>query len=294
MIVTGNPVNRQLHLRTLPPDKIQEGVSSFWGWLLPEPFHIIDRFINIWGILLAIFLTVYILAAIVSLLAILNKKELRLDPSCQLGWLVCLEGVVYLTVLVITILFIDASVNFETRILMPVFNLLLLLFTAGIVWLWRRGKGLKVLAVFLVMAVSVSFSEDTVDTVREWRLHSQGFANESWVKSATIETVKRLPEVIIYTNRPQAINLFTGRGSYILLSPINPATQLPREQYASEREEIRQSVLDGKTVLVIFSYKDLIQESENSWVLDLTAGLPVLNQYEADTIFGNVPLIQSK
>ena len=55
MIVTGNPVNRQLHLRTLPPDKIQEGVSSFWGWLLPEPFHIIDRFINIWAILLAIF-----------------------------------------------------------------------------------------------------------------------------------------------------------------------------------------------------------------------------------------------
>lgn len=290
MSITGNPVNRQFRLRSLTVDKVHEGIASFWGWLLPEPYQIIDRFINLWGILLAVLLAIYLAVVGAVLIYSLRRNSLQKRPSFRLGWLLALQGIVYLTILAITILFVDASVNFETRILMPVFNLLTLLFVAGMVWLWRRGGGLRVVALLLTAGLALSFAEDTQDTVRLWRLHGQGFAHESWSESRTIETVKRLPDVDIFTNRPQALNLLAGRGSYILLSPINPATQLPREDYQAEQARIRQSVKDGKTVLVIFGYQDLALESENTWMAALTEGLPVLLDYERDVIFGNVTL----
>ncbi|NPV76161.1 MAG: hypothetical protein HPY59_07270 [Anaerolineae bacterium] len=290
MLVTGNPVNRQFRLRSLTVDKVHEGIASFWGWLLPEPYQIIDRFISLWGILLAVLLTMYLAVVGIVLIYALRRNSLQKQPSFRLGWLLALQGIVYLTTLTVTIFFVDASVNFETRILMPVFNLLTLLFVAGMVWLWRRGRGLRVVALLLTVGLAFSFAEDTQDTVRLWRLHGQGFAHESWSESLTIETVKRLPDVDIFTNRPQAINLLAGRGSYILLSPINPATQLPREDYQAEQARIRQSVQDGKTVLVIFGYRDLALESENAWMVALTEGLPVLLEYERDVIFGNVTL----
>lgn len=290
MTVTGNPVNRQFRLRSLTIDKIHEGIASFWGWLLPEPYQIIDRFINLWGILLAVLLLVYLAVVGGVLIYSLKSNSLRKQPSFRLGWLLALQGIVYLIILTITILFVDASVNFETRILMPVFNLLTLLFVMGMVWLWRRGGGLRIVSLLLTVGLALSFAEDTQDSIRLWRLHGQGFAHESWSESLTIETVKRLPEVDIFTNRPQALNLLAGRGSYILLSPINPATQLPRENYQAEQARLRQSVKDGKTVLVIFGYQDLMLEPENAWMTALTEELPVLLEFEQDVIFGNVPL----
>lgn len=290
MIVTGNPVNRQFRLRLLSLDKVHEGIASFWGWLLPEPYQIINRFINLWGALLVIFLAVYLVAVAAVLIYFMREDSPREKPSLRLGWLLGVQGIVYLAILTGTILFVDASVNFETRILMPVFNLLTLLFVAGVVWLWRRGGGLRVTALILTIGLALSLAEDTQDTVRLWRLHGQGFAHESWVVSRTVETVRRLPEVDIFTNRPQALNLLAGRGSYILLSPINPATQLPRDDYQAEQARLHQSVQDGKTVLVIFGYQDLAREPENTWMITLTEGLPVLLEYESDVIFGDVSL----
>ncbi len=151
---------------------------------------------------------------------------------------------------------------------------------------------MTVLVIVLVIGLSLSFAEDTLDTVRQWRQQGQGFAHESWTTSQTIELLKQLPKVNIFTNRPQAVNLLAQRGAYILLSPVNAATQLPREGYQEEQARIRQMVMDGKAVIVIFGFHDLVQDTENSWMLELTAGLPVLFEYEKDIVFGNLTLIQ--
>lgn len=288
-LVTGNPLNRQLMLRSLAPDKIHEGIASFWGWLLPEPYQIIERFINLWGVLLVVFLLVYLTGTVGAWMLAFRRKELRSNPSFRLGWILALQGLVYLALLAFTILFVDASVNFETRILMPVFNLLLLLFVAFLAWLWqRRAAYARILTLFLVLALAISFAEDTLDTVRQWRVQGQGFAHESWSNSQTIELVNKLTEVEIYTNRPQAITLLASRGAYISLSPINPATQQPRPDYLAEQARIRSQVLEGKAVLVLFGYQDLIQDEDNSWIVELTNDLPVLLEYEKDVVFGMV------
>jgi len=147
--------------------------------------------------------------------------------------------------------------------------------------------------IVLVVGLSLSFAEDTLDTIRQWRQQGQGFAHESWTTSQTIELIKQLPKVNIFTNRPQAVNLLAQRGAYILLSPVNAATQLPREGYQEELTRIRQMVIEGKAVIVIFGYQDLIHEAENSWMLELTKGLPVLFEYDRDVVFGDLTLIQS-
>lgn len=293
LVVAGNPTNRQFMLRTLAADKIQEGITSFWGWLLPEPYQIISRFIGFWGIALAIFLILFAGGFIYAVWLALKKMEIREHQSFQAGWLLGLQSLIYLITLAVTILFIDSSVNFETRVLMPAYVLWLLLLVAFLAWLWRRRRWVvNALVILLVVGLSLSFAEDTLDTVRQWRQQGQGFAHESWRTSQTIELLKQLPKVNIFTNRPQAVNLLAQRGAYILLSPVNAATQLPREGYQEEQARIRQMVMEGKAVIVIFGFHDLIQDAENSWMLELTAGLPVLFEYEKDIVFGNLTRIQ--
>ncbi|MEJ5201584.1 MAG: glycosyltransferase family 39 protein [Anaerolineales bacterium] len=292
-VVAGNPTNRQFMLRTLAADKIQEGITSFWGWLLPEPYQIISRFIDFWGIALIIFLILFTGGFMYAVWLALKKLELRGHKDFQASWLLGLQSLIYLITLAVTILFIDSSVNFETRVLMPAYVLWLLLFVALLAWLWRfKHWATTVLALVLVVGLSLSFAEDTLDTIRQWRQQGQGFAHESWTTSQTIEMTKQLPKVNIFTNRPQAVNLLAQRGAYILLSPVNAATQLPREGYQEEQARIRQMVVEGKAVVVIFGFQDLIQDAENSWMLELTAGLPVLFEYEKDIVFGNLTLIQ--
>lgn len=293
LLVTGNSTNRQFMLRTLAFDKVQEGIISFWGWLLPEPFQIITRYINFWGIALISILILLIAGFCYTVWLLLKKAQLREQSGFRANWLLALQSLVYLVTLATTILFIDSSVNFETRVLMPAYVLFLLLFVSFLAWLWRSYRRLTAaLVIVLVLGVSLSFAEDTLDTVRQWRQQGQGFAHESWTTSQTIALIKRLPKVNIFTNRPQAVNLLAQRGAYILLSPINAATQLPREGYQDEQARIRQMVMDGKAVIVIFDYQDLVRDIENFWMLDLTTGLPVLFEYDGDVVFGSLILIQ--
>ena len=293
-LVAGNLTNRQFMLRSLAADKIQEGITSFWGWLLPEPYQLIERYMVFWGVALVIFLIVFAGGFVYAFWLLLKKEELREQNGFRAGWLLALQSIIYLITLATTILLIDSSVNFETRVLMPAYLLLLLLFVAFLAWLWRRRRWVTTtLLIVLVVGLSLSFAEETLDTIRQWRQQGQGFAHESWTTSQTIELIKQLPKVNIFTNRPQAVNLLAQRGAYILLSPVNAATQLPREGYQEELTRIRQMVIEGKAVIVIFGYQDLIHEAENSWMLELTKGLPVLFEYDRDVVFGDLTLIQS-
>ena len=73
-----------------------------------------------------------------------------------------------------------------------------------------------------------------------------------------------------------------------MLSPINPATGLPREEYPDFVDTVRERVLDGRGLLVIFDY-DLLMDipEERIWISQITDGLPVLNEYPEGIIFGN-------
>lgn len=287
ILQTGSATNRQSMWHVIPSDAIQEGVLSFWSWLLPERYNLIERFLSFWQVLLFVLLGVsFLLIITLSVRYWINK--IKPDLQKQVFWIISLQAATYLVLLVFTIAYLDASVNFEDRILMPAYNMLLILIVAGIHWLWMKKKWLfKAAAIGITLALMLSFVEDTMDTVKLNRSQGQGFANEYWTESQTMAELAKYPDLVVYTNRPRAVNLFLDRGAYILPSRMNPSTGLPWADYEKTVGTIRQRVLDGKALLVVFDYESAIGDAEGQALMhDLTNGLPMLAEYSDGIIFG--------
>ncbi len=290
ILQTGSATNRQSMWHVIPGEAIQEGVLSFWSWLLPERYNLIERFIGFWQVLLFVLMAVFLLLIIfLSVRFWVSKNKPGLQT--QITWVIGMQAAVYLVLLVITIAYLDASVNFEDRILMPMYNMLLLLILAGLYWLWKRKKWIfKAAAVVITLALMLSFVEDTMDTVKLNRSQGQGFANEYWTESQTMAELAKHPDMVVYTNRPRAVNLFLDRGAYILPSRLNPSTGLPWADYEKTVGTIRQRVLDGKALLAVFDYESAMSDEDGQALMhDLTEGLPLLVEYSDGIIFGYDP-----
>jgi hypothetical protein len=116
---------------------------------------------------------------------------------------------------------------------------------------------LVILLVVFVMGLSV-YNE--VQTVRLLHRGGQVYASWRWRESEAIAFLRELPsDVIIHTNQPGVVYLYTGRPSTIF--PEEPAI-----------EAVRQNVLAGKAVLAFFrDYKAGVDTLKNYQIL--SAGL---------------------
>jgi hypothetical protein len=288
-LVSSNVGNRMVAYHPIPMDKFQEGVLNFWSWLLPERGGLIENHLNLWGVVLAVILLAWLAAVLFALVVILRSKVDGSSEQVQTSWAFAVEGWVYLAVLVLTLTFVDASPIFEHRILSPFYICVLVLGSAALAWIWLQKPPVgRIIAAVLALGLMVSFAEDSMDSIHLLHQDGQGFAKSDWLESPTIAAVNKLPETQIYTNRNTALYILTNRPAYVLPSPTNPATQQPREGYAEDVAAIRQQVLDGKAVLVIFGYRTLDADliGGHDWMQDLTKDLPVIEAFDDDAIFG--------
>jgi len=287
-LVSDNPANRQLVYHPIPAYKINEGLENFWGWLLPERGNLVGRFLPFLGILLIVGL-IFLFALTVTCFIRLNKTNSGIERGIDRAIFVNLAySLLYLAVLLLSLLFADASPIFEHRILAPFYIQLLILSVWWLTWFTSNkllGKGIAGLAALFLV---ISFAGDSLDIVKQLRQEGQGFASSEWRESELINEVKNLPKMTVYTNKATALYLLADRPSYVLPSPINPATNAPRENYAQDVEEIRQNVMKGKAVMVIFDYALLLDsQDDRQWMLDLTEGVPIYREAEDGNIFGS-------
>ena len=284
MVVSTSAANRQFIYHPIPTDKVYEGVLNFWGWLLPETFGIIEKIWTVWGIIF-IFMMVLIIFAIVKMSV--NRKN-NDDQKTIMAWLVAVEGLVYLATLFVSLTFVDASPIFEHRILAPFEICMIVLISGALSWLWRRNKSvIKIVTLVIIFALFVSIAEDSLDTIPKLHMDGQGFASSLWKESQLIQKTSELPEGTLFSNKITAIYILTNRPAYIIPSPLNPATQLPRENYDEDMQSIKDSVNAGDAFVIVFNYQDLVNDpDEQQWMTDLSEGMPAAVEYEDGVIFG--------
>ncbi len=288
LLVAENAANRQLAWHPIPADKINEGLMNFWGWLLPERGGLVERLLPFWGAVLALLLAALAVGVVVALVQYHRGRITLPQNAFLLGWIFAVQALVYLATLVFTLTLVDASPIFEDRILSPFYVSVLLLGVAFLAWLWNhRHWAARLASVLLAVALLFSLAEDSVDAIRDLHREGQGFASSSWRESRMIQAVESFRQEIIYSNKPTAIYVLTGKPAYYLLSPINPATQKPREGYEQDVANIRKAVLAGNSVMFFFDYRDLMANpEERGWVGELTQGMPLYAEYEDGVIFG--------
>ncbi|NMB89704.1 MAG: glycosyltransferase family 39 protein [Chloroflexi bacterium] len=288
MRVSDNAANRQISYHPIPVEKIQEGLLNFWGWLLPERGDLLNRLLPVLGVLLGIGLLGLAVAVVLGAWQRWQGQAYTRPEGFLWLWVFGLHGVVYLGVLVFSLTFVDASPIFEHRILSPFYLSFLVVGVTALAWLWsQRGGWAKAAVVVVALALGASFMEDSLDVVRDLHKEGQGFAASAWMESPTIAGLEDLQDFVFYSNKPPAIYILTGKPAYYLPSPINPATQQPREDYQKDVDNIKAQILDGQSIMVIFDYDELMQiPEEKDWLDDLTGGLPVLAEYEDGRVLG--------
>ncbi|MDX9863922.1 MAG: hypothetical protein RBT34_03865 [Anaerolineaceae bacterium] len=291
-LVSSNVGNRQVIFHSVPMDKINEGLLNFWGWLLPERGGLVENLLGFWGIVL--FMIVLGLAAWAILAAVRefqHKGQKLAVESSRFAWINALQALSYLAVLLLSLMFFDASPIFEDRILLLFEVPLIVVAMAGLGWLWKRkANWLRWTVVLFSVALLLSLSEDSLDVVKELRKDGQGFAHSAVQESQVIAAAAALPEdVLLYSNRVTALYIVADKPAYVLPSPMNPATQGPREGYAEDVAMIREKVLAGEGAIVFLNYSGLFDEPQDAaWVKDLTEGIPLYGEYEDGAIFAAI------
>lgn len=240
-VLGGSFTNRALGWHPVSFENWELGVATLAEFILP---------LNLWRKwLLALpgLFEGFLLAVGLALLAWVVYKGaprfLRPAQSAMPGVLSFTNGLyvlVYLAALVTTMTLFDPATRFQVRILSPIYISLLLLLASLGAWVWRRKTAAwRVAVVFLAIGVLSMFAYSQVHFAQG--LHATGGAltSKKWFANVSAALEQVPPEVLILSNDPGVVYLYTGR----------PSGVLPREEPGIS--ELKPYVLSGKIVVVL-------------------------------------------
>ena len=189
----------------------------------------------------------------------------------------------YLASILASMLMFDAATKFKLRILAPVLVSLLILLVVFGVWLRNRQRIVAILLTILVLGVSLY---NQALTVNSWAKSGLGYASFQWYDSKAMAFLRELPDdVMIYTNEPGAVYLYTGRGSYVLPDRFDSATALVRTNFEEGLVSMQTNINSGQAVLALFDHGDNVSQD----VPALTTGLYLAHKSEGDSIYTAEP-----
>lgn len=189
----------------------------------------------------------------------------------------------YLASIVSSMLMFDAATKFRLRIVSPMFVCLLILMVYLGIWLRRKNRKVVIVLTLLFLGFS---AYKQLNTLSDWSKSGLGYASFQWYDSKVMAYLRELPaEIRIYTDEPAAVYLYTGRGNYVLPDRFDSATALPREGFDEGTTHMKQEILDGKAVLVIFSGGEVSVEEEAIF----SEGLHLAHKSAGDAIYTAPP-----
>ena len=242
-VVGGSFTNRVLGWHPIKPDNWDLGVKTFAEFL--TPLRSVRRVLKQ---IPASFEIILLLIGLSLLVWVLYKgwpyffRPARSARPDVLPFTNALYVIAYMSVLLLTMTLFDPATKFQVRILSPIFISLLLLLTALGAWLWQRRNAVwKWLIAIGAVGLLGMFAYSQVLAVQEFRLGGDAFAGEKWSASEAIAALEQIPpDVLILSNEPGVVYLYTGR----------PSSVLPKTEPGIT--DIKQPVLDGQIVIVLF------------------------------------------
>ena len=110
-------------------------------------------------------------------------------------------------------------------------------------------------AIIISLMLILSFSQSVDQGKFVARAASSGitWAHKSWLESETLEWLKTQDkELLIYTNAPEPISLYTGISPLMLPRHTEPNSRLPNENYDTEIQTMAQNLLEQNGVIIYF------------------------------------------
>lgn len=286
-IVSGNSMNRSAGVHLLGFEDFQTGTLIFWKWLNPLRYGELTAPVGWMRVGILAFGVLALVFCISCWAAALRGREI--SDRIRFVWAGLVYAFGYLTLIYLTISFLDASVNIEERILYPLWMVLLMTAVVLSVEVFLKTPRLvRIIPILIWGFFTLTFAVETSAFVPKFNSLQYGWAWSGWADSPAMKLIQSLPEdTVIYSNQQEAVSFWTRRGAYALLDPIDPSNDQERPGYAEVQSEIRRQVLNGEAVLVFFQVNDwLDQAGAENWVTRLTEGLPIIYRDESEWVIG--------
>ena len=287
-LVAGNVTNRAIAWHPLSSENIEPGLRVFSDFFIPLESlrRIVFRQPGVIEGMIALVLGGILVWVIVTAWRYLsNPQQERTGKEARevLSFTAGLFIFAYLTSIVASMLMFDAATKFKLRILVPVLVSLLILVVVFGIWLRSRRREVTVVLTLLILSVSMYKQSVTFNT---WAKSELGYASFQWYDSKAMDYLSALPEnVMIYTNEPGAVYLYTGRGCYVLPDRFDSATAIARTNFEKGVAVMQTDINQGKAVLALFDGG----ENVSGDVPALTAGLYLAHKSAGDEIYTAQP-----
>jgi uncharacterized membrane protein len=270
LLRTGSATNRTLQFHLPPAESLQDGLRVIWQWLVPYAYPA-------WGAASLLLLT-----ACVMVLILWIERPIRQVPRRLAGFLsqgagrpVVLYFLSYLTVLVASLLLLDASTPIDQRLASPLLSLSIVLLASALPWLWRAPVGKGLLRLALVLGVTlflVSSLSRRQWLVRSMRYEARGLASPLWADSGVGEILDTLPEnSLLFADNPEILYFISGRGAFGLPTRFDNVTMRERTDYSASLSDLRRRLDARGGAVVVFS--DPQTALEASSIEDVTRDL---------------------
>jgi len=149
-------------------------------------------------------------------------------------------AVVYLVVLAISLLFGDAQVPLDHRILSPLY-LVAALYAAIFIVVRAQAKFLQLAWVAFVVVLFVAHSWTAMVWLDRVSTQGVGFSSAQWRQSATMDYLRRTKGMSqVYTNAPDSVYLLAGLPASMLPRHTDPGTRLVNPEYSKQISRIGQ------------------------------------------------------
>jgi 4-amino-4-deoxy-L-arabinose transferase-like glycosyltransferase len=287
-IVAGNATNRAFAWHPLTSENIEPGLRVFSDFLIPieslrrvlfrQPGVIEGLIILVLGGVL-----VWVIVTARKYLSHPQHERTGKEAREVLSFTTALFIFAYLASIVASMLMFDAATKFKLRILSPVLVSLLILVVVFGIWLRSRRREVFIALTLLVLGLSIYKQSITFNT---WARSELGYASFQWYDSKAMDYLSALPEdVMIYTNEPGAVYLYTGRGCYVLPDQFDSATAIAHTNFEKGVAVMQADIEQGKAVLALFDGGENVSRD----VPALTAGLYLAHKSAGDEIYTAEP-----
>ena len=287
-LIAGNATNRAFAWHPLTHENIDPGLRVFADFLFPVESwrrEILQQPVLLQGIIIILLGGVFVWIVVTAWKYVSNPQQERTGKEARevLSFTTGLYIFAYLASIVASMLMFDAATKFRLRILAPVLvSLLILLIVSGI-WMRSRRRGVVIVMTLLILGISLYKQFITMNT---WAKSELGYASFQWYDSKAMDYLSELPEnVMIYTNEPGAVYLYTGRGCYVLPDRLDSATAIAHTNFEQGVTVMQEDIHQGKAVLALFDGGENVSKE----VPALTSGLYMAHKSSGDEIYTAAP-----
>jgi len=223
----------------------------------------------------------------VTILVISKSKE---NHEAAAPLLTGTFAAMYLSFLLIYNTFMNPAVEFDTRVLAPLFVFVNL---TAVTAIYQIGKSRRnkswwpafLAAAFLLIVVNAAHA---VPFMIQRHDNGSGYASREWSESATVDFLKRSNDGrIIYSNGVDVIAFLTGKDALRLPAKIDPVSWQVNQDFDRQMEAMKIEVAQQRAVIVYFDRIQWRYYLPSREELEQSYKLPVMQQLGDGVVFGS-------